>query len=62
LSRRSSRPRRQPATRWDGSVDLYRDGVFTTQASWFCAHRRVQIVRNIVAGETITDGPPSSGT
>lgn len=37
---------------WDGSVDLYRDGVFTTQATWlWCTAAGVQIVRNIVHGE-----------
>ena len=34
---------------WDGSVDLYRDGVFTTQKSWlWCTAAGIQIVRNIV--------------
>ncbi|MGH2474742.1 MAG: hypothetical protein ACRDIL_05710 [Candidatus Limnocylindrales bacterium] len=37
-----------PST-WDGSVDLYRKGVFTTQGSWlWCTAAVVQIVRNIV--------------
>lgn len=37
---------------WDGSVDLYRKGVFTTQATWlWCTAAGVQIVRNIVHGE-----------
>lgn len=37
---------------WDGSVDLYRDGVFTTQATWlWCTAAGVQIVRNIVHDE-----------
>lgn len=37
---------------WDGSVDLYREGVFTTQATWlWCTAAGVQIVRNIVHGE-----------
>jgi len=36
-------------TAWDGSIDLYRDGVFTTQKSWlWCTAAGVQIVRNIV--------------
>lgn len=36
---------------WDGSVDLYRRGVFTTQKSWlWCTAAGVQIVRNIVDG------------
>jgi hypothetical protein len=34
---------------WDGSIDLYRDGVFTTQKSWlWCTAAGIQIVRNIV--------------
>jgi hypothetical protein len=34
---------------WDGSIDLYRDGVFTTQKTWlWCTAAGVQIVRNIV--------------
>jgi hypothetical protein len=34
---------------WDGSIDLYRDGVFTTQKDWlWCTAAGVQIVRNIV--------------
>ena len=34
---------------WDGGIDLYRDGVFTTQKSWlWCTAAGVQIVRNIV--------------
>lgn len=38
---------------WTGSVDLYRPGVFTTQASWlWCTAADVQIARNIVRGET----------
>lgn len=36
---------------WDGSVDLYRRGVFTTQKTWlWCTAAGVQIVRNIVDG------------
>ncbi len=39
-------------TAWDGSVDLYRDGVFTTQATWlWCTAAGVQIMRNIVHDE-----------
>jgi hypothetical protein len=38
-----------PLPAWDGSIDLYRDGVFTTQQSWlWCTAAGVQIVRNIV--------------
>lgn len=34
---------------WDGGVNLYRDGVFTTQKSWlWCTAAGIQIVRNIV--------------
>ncbi len=34
---------------WDGSLDLYREGVFTTQKDWlWCTAAGVQIVRNIV--------------
>ena len=34
---------------WDGSIDLYRDGVFTMQKSWlWCTAAGIQIVRNIV--------------
>ncbi len=34
---------------WDGSIDLYRDGVFTTQKTWqWCTAAGVQIIRNIV--------------
>jgi len=37
---------------WDGSIDLYRDGVFTTQKSWlWCTAAGVQIVNNIVDRE-----------
>ena len=51
----SSGPGPRPATSsallpaWDGSIDLYRDGVFTTQKTWlWCTAAGVQIVRNIV--------------
>ena len=34
---------------WDGGVNLYRDGVFTTQKSWlWCTAAGVQIIRNMV--------------
>jgi hypothetical protein len=37
---------------WDGSVNLYRDGAFATQATWlWCTAAGVQIVRNIVRDE-----------
>jgi hypothetical protein len=36
---------------WTGGVDLYRDGVFTTQKTWrWCTAADVQIMRNIVTG------------
>lgn len=39
------------ATRWTGGVDLYRDGAFTTQASWlWCTAAGVQIMRNLATG------------
>ena len=44
----------QPATAagpspWDGGIDLYRSGVFTTQQTWqWCTAADVQIIRNIV--------------
>jgi hypothetical protein len=38
---------------WTGSVDVYRPGVFTTQASWlWCTAAGVQIARNLVRGES----------
>jgi hypothetical protein len=34
---------------WDGSIDLYRSGVFTTQKTWrWCTAADVQIIRNVV--------------
>lgn len=37
---------------WDGSINLYRDGVFTTQKTWrWCTAADVQIMRNIVRHE-----------
>jgi hypothetical protein len=37
---------------WTGRVDLYRSGVFSTQASWlWCTSADVQIARNIVLGQ-----------
>jgi hypothetical protein len=37
--------------RWTGGIDLYRDGVFTTQQTWlWCTAADVQIMRNIVHG------------
>ena len=40
------------AEAWDGSVDLYRKGAFTTQKSWlWCTAAGVQIMRNLVRGD-----------
>ena len=40
------------AAAWSGGVNLYRDGVFTTQKTWlWCTAAGVQIARNIVDGE-----------
>lgn len=37
---------------WTGSMDLYRPGTFSTQATWlWCTAADVQIARNIVRGE-----------
>ena len=37
---------------WDGSVDLYRKGAFTTQKTWlWCTAAGVQIIRNLVDGD-----------
>jgi hypothetical protein len=39
----------QAASAWDGGMNLYRPGVFTTQKSWlWCTAAGVQIIRNIV--------------
>jgi hypothetical protein len=39
--------------RWDGGIDLYRPGVFTTQRTWhWCTAADVQIMRNIVHHKT----------
>lgn len=41
-----------PLPVWDGGVDLYRDGSFTTQASWlWCTAAGIQIARNLVFDE-----------
>jgi hypothetical protein len=47
-------PHRTTATSaWDGSLDLYRSGTFTTQKSWlWCTAADVQIIRNIVEGQS----------
>jgi hypothetical protein len=37
---------------WTGGIDLYREGVFTTQQSWlWCTAAGIQIIDNIVDGE-----------
>ncbi len=36
-------------SKWNGGIDLYRSGVFTTQKTWrWCTAADVQIIRNIV--------------
>ena len=36
---------------WTGGVNLYRDGVFTTQSSWlYCTAADVQMVKNMIEG------------
>ena len=36
---------------WTGEVNLYRDGVFTTQSSWlYCTAADIQIIRNMIEG------------
>ena len=38
---------------WDGSINLWRDGAFTTQKTWrWCTAADVQIMRNLVRGES----------
>ena len=46
-----------PATRalsaWDGSVNLYRAGVASTQRTWYyCTAADIQVIRNIVRGQS----------
>jgi hypothetical protein len=42
-------PSTAAASDWDGSINLYQSGVFTTQKSWlWCTAAGVQIIRNIV--------------
>ncbi len=44
-----SAPSASALSRWTGGIDLYRNGVFTTQATWlWCTAADVQIIRNIV--------------
>ncbi len=36
---------------WTGGVNLYRDGVFTTQSSWlYCTAADIQIIKNMIEG------------
>jgi hypothetical protein len=38
-----------PLSAWDGSIDLYRGGIFTTQQTWrWCTAAGVQMMRNVV--------------
>jgi len=40
-------------SRWTGGVDVYRNGVFTTQKTWlWCTAADVQIIRNIARHQT----------
>ena len=44
-------PALQGLSPWTGGVNLYRDGVFTTQASWlYCTAADIQIIRNMIEG------------
>jgi hypothetical protein len=37
--------------RWDGGIDLYRRGIFSTQGTWYwCTSAGAQMMRNIVHG------------
>ena len=52
-----SSPRPQPPAAapnladWTGGVNLYRDGVFTTQSSWlYCTAADVQMIKNMIEG------------
>ena len=48
-----SQPTASAAANWDGGVQLYRDGTFTTQHTWtWCTAAGVQIVRNITTDDT----------
>lgn len=39
--------------RWDGSIDLYRPGVFSTQKTWsWCTAATAQMMRNVVHHKT----------
>jgi hypothetical protein len=41
----------QSLSAWTGGINLYRDGVFTTQASWlYCTAADVQIMKNMIEG------------
>jgi hypothetical protein len=44
-------PAAQALAAWTGGVNLYRDGVFTTQSSWlYCTAADVQMIRNMIEG------------
>lgn len=46
-------PRPAALSAWDGSVDLYRPGVFSTQRTWYwCTAADVQMMRNIAHQRT----------
>jgi hypothetical protein len=50
-SRPQSGSTAQSLSAWTGGINLYRDGVFTTQASWlYCTAADVQIIRNMIEG------------
>jgi hypothetical protein len=45
-------PQAEAREPWDGSINLYRSGVFTTQKTWtWCTAAGVQIMRNMVRGQ-----------
>jgi hypothetical protein len=50
-SRPQSGSTAQSLSAWTGGINLYRDGVFTTQASWlYCTAADVQILKNMIEG------------
>ena len=50
-SRPQSGSTAQSLSAWTGGINLYRDGVFTTQASWlYCTAADVQIMKNMIEG------------
>jgi hypothetical protein len=47
----SQAPLAASLSEWTGGVNLYRSGVFTTQASWlYCTAADIQIIRNMIEG------------